>query len=290
MRDRIARPGAGAVPIAVLFVLHHFPDLRRGSDFPGAVRGRVHRAAVRRVRRDPRFSVVVARRPGLGLEQRLFRLGADTETRAMSDNQIDEGLRSELQKRGVWVTSTQELYNWGRRNSIWPLQFGLACCAIEMIATAASRYDLALFGGEVFRPSPRQADLMIVAGTVTKKMAPQIVRLYNQMPDPKYVISMGACAISGGRFKRGLKVLKGIDRYIPVDVYIPGCPPRPEALLHAFMELQRKIDGQKLTGQGKAEFLKNNTPSEFPVPAFGAHDLEPPANPDVFHPPAIERA
>jgi NADH-quinone oxidoreductase subunit B len=165
--------------------------------------------------------------------------------------QIDEALRKELQRQGVWVTSMQELYNWGRKNSIWPLQFGLACCAIEMIATAASRYDIARFGGEVFRPSPRQADLMIVAGTVTKKMAPQIVRLYNQMADPKYVIAMGACAISGGPFKEGYNVLKGIDRYIPVDVYIPGCPPRPEALLHAFMELQRKIDEQKLTGADK---------------------------------------
>ena len=184
---------------------------------------------------------------------------------------MDEGLKGELQKQGIWVTSMQELYNWGRKNSIWPLQFGLACCAIEMIATAASRYDIARFGGEVFRPSPRQADLMIVAGTVTKKMAPQIVRLYNQMPDPKYVISMGACAISGGPFKQGYNVLKGIDRYIPVDVYIPGCPPRPEALLHAFMELQRKIDEQKLTGRGKAEFLRETTPSEYPVPAFGAH-------------------
>ena len=151
---------------------------------------------------------------------------------------IDEGLRNELQRQGIWVTSMQDLYNWGRKNSIWPLQFGLACCAIEMIATAASRYDIARYGGEVFRPSPRQADLMIVAGTVTKKMAPQIVRLYNQMPDPKYVIAMGACAISGGPFKQGYNVLKGIDRYIPVDVYIPGCPPRPEALLYGLMRLQ----------------------------------------------------
>ena len=197
-------------------------------------------------------------------------------------SQIDEGLRGELQRQGIWVTSMQELYNWGRKNSIWPLQFGLACCAIEMIAAAASRYDIARFGGEVFRPSPRQADLMIVAGTVTKKMAPQIVRLYNQMPDPKYVISMGACAISGGPFKQGYNVLKGIDRYIPVDVYIPGCPPRPEALLHAFMELQKKIDEQKLSGRDKANFLKADQPSEFPVPAFGAHDLEPPANAELF--------
>ena len=121
-------------------------------------------------------------------------------------------------------------------------------------------------------------------------MAPQVVRLYNQMPDPKYVISMGACAISGGPFKQGYNVLKGIDRYIPVDVYIPGCPPRPEALLHAFMELQRKIDSQKLSGENKAEFLKKDQPSEFPVPEFGEHDLNPPANKDVYQPPKLERA
>src|SRR3989454_10966602 len=202
---------------------------------------------------------------------------------------IDEGLRRELQRQGVWVTSMQDLYNWGRKNSIWPLQFGLACFAIEMIATAASRYDIARFGGEIFRPSPRQADLMIVAGTVTKKMAPQIVRLYNQMPDPKYVISMGACAISGGPFKQGYNVLKGIDRYIPVDVHIPGCPPRPEALIHSFMTLQKQIEEQKLTGNGSPRHLNADAPSEFPVPRYGPHDLEPPANPDVFHPPVIER-
>jgi len=202
---------------------------------------------------------------------------------------MDEGLKNELQKQGVFVMSLEFLYNWGRRNSLWPLNFGLACCAIEMIAAAASRYDLARFGGEVFRPSPRQADLMIVAGTVTKKMAPQVVRLYNQMPDPKYVIAMGACAISGGPFKQGYNVLKGIDRYIPVDIYIPGCPPKPEALLHAFMELQRKIDAQKLTGPGQARHLDPARPSEFPVPAFGAHDLEPPANCSIWHPPVVER-
>src|SRR5881275_1005149 len=154
---------------------------------------------------------------------------------------MDEGLRSELSKQGVFTTTLEDVYNWGRRNSVWPLQFGLACCAIEMIATTMARYDLARFGAEVFRPSPRQADLMIVSGTVTKKMAPQVVRLYNQMAEPKYVIAMGACAISGGPFKQGYNVLKGIDRYIPVDVHIPGCPPRPEALLDAFMTLQKLI-------------------------------------------------
>jgi NADH-quinone oxidoreductase subunit B len=198
---------------------------------------------------------------------------------------MDEGLKSELRKQGIFVTSLEELYNWGRKNSVWPLGFGLACCAIEMIAASMARWDLARFGAEVFRPSPRQADLMIVAGTVTKKMAPQVVRLYNQMPEPKYVIAMGACAISGGPFKEGYNVLKGIDRYIPVDIHIPGCPPRPEALLHAFMTLQRKITEQPLTGPDRPPHLQNDAPAEFPVPEFGAHDLEPSRNDDVWHPP-----
>ena len=164
--------------------------------------------------------------------------------------QIDEQLRTELQRQGVWVTSMQELYNWGRKNSIWPLQFGLACCAIEMIATAASRYDSARFGGEVFRPSPRQADLMIVAGTVTKKMAPQIVRLYNQMADPKYVIAMGACAISGGPFKQGYNVLKGIDRYIPgrrLHPWLPSASGSVASRIHGTTAQDRrtKVDRRK---------------------------------------------
>ncbi|MEI6084181.1 MAG: NADH-quinone oxidoreductase subunit B [Verrucomicrobiota bacterium] len=195
----------------------------------------------------------------------------------------DEGLKGELQKSGIFVLPFEQLYNWGRKNSIWPLQFGLACCAIEMIASAASRYDLARFGAEVFRATPRQADLMIVAGTVTKKMAPQVVRLFNQMPEPKYVIAMGACAISGGPFKDGYNVLKGVDRFIPVDVHIPGCPPRPEALIHSIMTLQRKIAGQVL-GQDQRWYDKSAT-TEFPIPAFGAHDLEPVANPELWHPP-----
>lgn len=200
---------------------------------------------------------------------------------------MDEQLKSELRKQGIVATTLQELYNWGRKNSLWPLNFGLACCAIEMIAASMARYDLARFGAEVFRPSPRQADLMIVAGTITKKMAPQVVRLYNQMPEPKYVIAMGACAISGGPFKQGYNVLKGIDRYIPVDVYIPGCPPRPEALIDALMTLQKLIDGQPLTGEGRPRHLDPDAPSEFTVPEFGSHDLEPPQNPEVWKAPLV---
>ncbi|MCL4177027.1 MAG: NADH-quinone oxidoreductase subunit B [Verrucomicrobia bacterium] len=201
----------------------------------------------------------------------------------------DDGLRGELRRQGILTTSLEELYNWGRRNSIWPMQFGLACCAIEMIATTMARYDLARFGAEIFRPSPRQADLMIVSGTVTKKMAPQVVRLYNQMAEPKYVIAMGACAISGGPFKQGYNVLKGIDRYLPVDVHIPGCPPRPEALIHAFMTLQRRISEQTLRGQGRPRHLDPEGTAEFPVPVHGGHDLVPPKNASIWQPPAVRR-
>jgi NADH-quinone oxidoreductase subunit B len=202
---------------------------------------------------------------------------------------VDEQLKIELGKQGIVVTTLQELYNWGRRSSVWPMNFGLACCAIEMIATTMARYDLARFGAEVFRPSPRQADMMIISGTVTKKMAPQVVRLYNQMAEPRYVIAMGACAISGGPFKQGYNVLKGIDRYIPVDVHIPGCPPRPEALLQAFITLQKKIDAQPLTGEARPRFLDENAPGEFPVPKQGEHDLEPPANKSVWTVPVVIR-
>jgi NADH-quinone oxidoreductase subunit B len=202
---------------------------------------------------------------------------------------IDQELKIELGKQGIFVTTIQELYNWGRKSSVWPMQFGLACCAIEMIATTMARYDLARFGAEVFRPSPRQADLMIVSGTVTKKMAPQVVRLYNQMAEPRYVIAMGACAISGGPFKQGYNVLKGIDRYIPVDVHIPGCPPRPEALLQAFMTLQKKIDEQSLTGEDRPRYLNAEAPGEFPVPEQGEHDLVPPSNPNVWTVPVVIR-
>ena len=201
---------------------------------------------------------------------------------------MDEGLKSELQKAGIFTTTLNDLYNWGRGNSLWPLQFGLACCAIEMIATSMSRYDLARFGAEVFRPSPRQADLMIVSGTVTKKMAPQVVRLFKQMPSPKYVIAMGACAISGGPFKQGYNVLKGIDRYIPVDVHIPGCPPRPEALLHAIMTLQRKIAQDTLHPSRRKEEEAERI-AALPVPEHGSHDLLPPKHDVLWHPEPVQR-
>lgn len=139
------------------------------------------------------------------------------------------------------VTNVNKVVSWARRNSIWPVTFGLACCAIEMMATASSRYDLSRFGMELFRASPRQADLMIVAGRVSRKMAPVVRRVYDQMPDPKWVIAMGACASSGGMFNN-YAIVQGVDEIIPVDVYVPGCPPRPEALMYGILKLQEKIE------------------------------------------------
>ncbi len=182
-------------------------------------------------------------------------------------------------QQGILVTSFNKLldmvnplYNWGRRYSMWPMQFGLACCAIEFISMAASRYDFDRFGWGLTRPSPRQADVMVVSGTVTKKMLPQIVRLYNQMAEPKYVISMGCCANGGGPFKEGYNVVSGIDKYLPVDVYIPGCPPTPQAFLHGLMKLQEKIDAERLN---EAPWYRRAHSEEIPVPILG---------PDIFDP------
>lgn len=152
------------------------------------------------------------------------------------------GVMQQFNEPNIITTSTDRVFNWARKNSLWPLQFGLACCAIEMMSTGMGHNDLERFGSSPFMGSPRQADVMIVSGTVSTKMAERITRLYEQMPEPKWVIAMGACAISGGPFLDGYSVLMGADRVIPVDVYVPGCPPRPEALIFGILTLQKKVE------------------------------------------------
>jgi NADH-quinone oxidoreductase subunit B len=191
------------------------------------------------------------------------------------DIAVPEGLEG-----NIAITTLEKIYNWGRRSSMWPMMFGLACCAIEMICTAASRYDLARFGMEVMRPSPRQSDVMIVSGTVTKKMIPTIVRLYNQMPEPRYVISMGACASGGGPFKEGYHVVDGVDKFVPVDVYVPGCPPTPQALLYGLIALQKKIDSQSF--RTVPWYRDHGKPSEpIPVPILGPDLIDPRQMPEI---------
>ena len=157
----------------------------------------------------------------------------------------------ELEGEGILFTTLQNLVKWGRSNRMWPVTFGLACCAIEMMAATNSRNDMARFGSEVFRASPRQADVMIVAGRLSKKMAPVMRRVYEQMPDPRWVISMGACASSGGMFNN-YAIVQNVDSVVPVDIYVPGCPPRPEALIYAVQQLQKKVRGEAFDERGVA--------------------------------------
>ena len=166
------------------------------------------------------------------------------------NNEYLEDMVKQLNEGGanVMLDCLDDLINWGRSNSLWPLTFATSCCGIEFMAVGAARYDFARFGFEVARASPRQADMIMVAGTITHKMAPVLKRLYDQMADPKYVVAVGGCAISGGPFKKSYHVLNGVDKILPVDVYIPGCPPRPEALLYGMMQLQRKVKLEKFFG------------------------------------------
>ena len=161
------------------------------------------------------------------------------------------GLEEKLPS-GILLTTTEKFINWSRKSSLWPATFGLACCAIEMMATGAGRYDLARFGMEVFRASPRQADLMIVAGRVSQKMAPVLRQIYDQMPEPKWVLAMGVCASSGGMFNN-YAIVQGVDHVVPVDMYLPGCPPRPEMLMDAILKLHEKINEAPLGERRRSE-------------------------------------
>ncbi len=177
-------------------------------------------------------------------------------------------------EKNFLISTVDYVFNWARKSAVWPMTFGLACCAIEMIASSTSRFDIARFGSEVFRPSPRQADLMIVSGTVTLKMAPVVKRIYDQMPDPKWVISMGACSSVGGPFNT-YAVLQGVDKIVPVDVYVTGCPPRPENLFYALLKLQDKIDTMTLAKQPTAVRLDQNMVENFKRQVMIAQTLQP---------------
>ncbi|MBC9783387.1 NADH-quinone oxidoreductase subunit B [Heliobacillus mobilis] len=161
---------------------------------------------------------------------------------------LNDAQVQELVQKNIIMTSLESVFNWARGNSFWPLSSGLACCAIEMMASAGPRFDIARFGYEVFRPSVRQADCIIIAGTVTWKMAPALVRLYEQMPEPKWILAMGSCACTGGPFVDSYAVVPGVDKILPVDVYIPGCPPRPEALIDGFLKLKEKVQNPTKVG------------------------------------------
>lgn len=178
----------------------------------------------------------------------------------------DEIAVPEELKDNVLITTLSQIYGWGRKYSLWPVTFGLACCAIEFMSAAGPRFDFGRFGMDLARASPRQADLLVVSGTVTKKMVPQIVRIYNQMAEPKYVMSMGSCANGGGPFKEGYSVVSGIDTFLPVDIYVPGCPPTPEGLMTGFIALHERIQKESIK---KVRWYRKEPIAEVPVPRLG---------------------
>ncbi len=177
-------------------------------------------------------------------------------------------------EKNFMISTVDYVFNWARKSALWPMTFGLACCAIEMIASSTARFDIARFGSEVFRPSPRQSDLMIVSGTVTLKMAPVVKRIYDQMPEPKWVISMGACSSVGGPFNT-YAVLQGVDRIVPVDVYVIGCPPRPENLFYALLKLQDKIDTMTLAKRPTEVRLESRMMDDFKRQVMVAQTMQP---------------
>jgi len=241
-----------SVQRGLLPVCYHLPDFRCGNSVFISLGSGNEINWNKGVYRNHNFLFHTRSRAFVCMEKRSFEMGL---IKSMKDEDFGDNESLELLKKSggnVFMTSIDSLLNWGRSNSVWPLTFATSCCGIEMMAAGASRHDFARFGIEVYRASPRQADVIVVAGTIVHKMVPVLKRLYDQMPEPKYVIAMGACAISGGPFfYNTYSVVRGVDHVIPVDVYIPGCPPRPEALLYGVMQLQRKIKGESVTNPGE---------------------------------------